>query len=162
MRKSNNDTQRINNFLKELGYLLSQYKDIDFKEISNFNSTNQDSDFDEYMPENKNKQFLIGCLPNLFLSKEVFPTNTDIGDFVRNNIPGYSNDFKRDSRSSRTELIGRVVCGISSLKDNDLQVFTTRLKMIIKRLNNNEMSSIDFFTEWNKAIYESIKGDNNK
>lgn len=154
-RESN---QRVVKFLKELGWLLSSYKDIDFKKMSNLKIENNWIEFDEFVPKNQNKAFLIGCLPNLFLSKTFFPTNDDIAQFVKTNIPKLASEMRRADKLSRTDLIGKIVCSIDELDDFELETLTAGLKKILKLIDNNETIS-DFFGEWNRVIHRTIKGD---
>ena len=135
-------------FLKELGWLLEDYKDIDFKNLySSKIEYKEMNEFRNLVPKNQNKSFLIGCLPSLFLSKDFFPTNEEIINFVNINIPSLK--LKAADKRSRPDMIGRIVCSISELDDNELGSFTNSLKKIIVRIDNNEVkSNKDFFSEW--------------
>lgn len=146
-------------FLKELGWLLEDYKDINFKNLhSNYNENNEMIEFTDIVPKNRNKSFLIGCLPTLFLSKDFFPTNDDIISFVNTNIP--SLNLKSTDKRSRPDMIGRIVCSISELDDKELDNFTKSLKKIVNRIDNNEViSNKDFFSEWNSVIQNSLRSE---
>ncbi|AJH25970.1 MULTISPECIES: hypothetical protein [Bacillus amyloliquefaciens group] len=144
-------------FLKELGWLLEDYKDIDFKNLySSKIEYKEMNEFRNLVPKNQNKSFLIGCLPSLFLSKDFFPTNEEIINFVNINIPSLK--LKAADKRSRPDMIGRIVCSISELDDNELGSFTNSLKKIIVRIDNNEViSNKDFFSEWNSVIQKSLR-----
>ncbi|MGM0900465.1 MAG: hypothetical protein ACQEXB_05050 [Bacillota bacterium] len=157
--KSNLNKQKTIKFLKELGWLLEDYKDIDFKRLySNNTEKDEISEFSNIVPKNQNKSFLIGCLPNLFLSKDFFPTNEDIIRFVHINIPSLG--LKAASKRSRPDMIGRIICSISELDDKELSNFTKSLKKIVNRINNNEViTNSDFFSEWNSVIQSSLRSE---
>lgn len=144
-------------FLRELGWLLEDYKEIDFKNLYSIKMQNEEmSEFTDIVPKNRNKSFLIGCLPSLFLSKDFFPSNEDIINFVNVNIPKLS--LKAADKRSRPDMIGRIVCSISELDDKELENFTKSLKKIVNRINNNEVvSNKDFFSEWNSVIQKSLR-----
>ncbi|XXM72671.1 hypothetical protein ACQ0QQ_01885 [Lysinibacillus sphaericus] len=158
--KSKNNTSFNNKtikFLKELGWLLEDYKDIDFKNLHSGKLLNNEmNEFKNIAPKNQNKSFLIGCLPSLFLSKDFFPTNEEIINFVNINIP--SLNLKAADKRSRPDMIGRIVCSISELDDKELDNFTKSLKKVIVRIDNNEVvSNKDFFSEWDSVIKKSLR-----
>ncbi|MGH1054577.1 hypothetical protein ACQVUC_05815 [Bacillus paranthracis] len=156
--KKNSANNKTIKFLKELGWLLEDYKDIDFKNLySSEIQNNEMIEFTDIVPKNRNKSFLIGCLPTLFLSKDFFPANEDIINFVNINIP--SLNLKAADKRSRPDMIGRIVCSISELDDKELDNFTKSLKKIVNRIDNNEVvSNKDFFSEWNSVIQTSLRG----
>ncbi|PFE28562.1 hypothetical protein CN279_04950 [Bacillus anthracis] len=156
--KKNSANNKTIKFLKELGWLLEDYKDIDFKNLySSEIQNNEMIEFTDIVPKNRNKSFLIGCLPTLFLSKDFFPANDDIINFVNINIP--SLNLKAADKRSRPDMIGRIVCSISELDDKELDNFTKSLKKIVNRIDNNEVvSNKDFFSEWNAVIQTSLRG----
>lgn len=157
--KGNLSKQKTNKFLKELGWLLEDYKDLDFKKLYNSRSeVDEINQFGDLVPRNQNKSFLIGSLPTLFLSKDFFPSNDDIIDFVNINIPSLK--LKTADKRSRPDMIGRIICSIAELDDKELHSFTESLKKMITRIDNNELkTNTDFFSEWNSVIQKSLKGD---
>ena len=131
--KSNINKQKTHKFLKELGWLLEDYKDLDFKKLYSYRTENDEiNEFTNIVPKNQNKSFLIGCLPNLFLSKGFFPSNEEIIEFVNVNSPSLG--LKTADKRSRQDMIGRIICSISELDDKELATFTKSLKKILKRI----------------------------
>ena len=126
------NNQLFNKFLKEFIWLMVSYKDIDYKQMANIKFEQVNAEFNEFVPKNENKAFLIGCLPNLFLSKDFFSTNEDIAIFVNANIPKLSVAMRRAGKVSRTDLIGKIVCSIDELDDKELEMLTKGLKAVLK------------------------------
>ncbi|TOB02126.1 hypothetical protein CGK13_23925, partial [Vibrio parahaemolyticus] len=108
----------------------------------------------EYESKNPNKHFLVGALPALFLDTDLFKRNQDIADFSKT-VLGI--ELTRFSRSSRADVIGRVICATVDLDDEGLNVLVKALavlagnkektKQILRDRDGNDFN-------WNAVINE--------
>ena len=145
-----NEKDRIINFLEEFGWLLKNYSNDSLgDEIAKFikqrkqNSLNL-SNVEEYTPENPNITFLVGILPSLFMNRKFFPKNEDIAMFAEKVLKVH---ITRPEKRSQYELIGRIMCEVTTLDDKSLIKVVDELRKYSPTKNkSNDINS------WNEVI----------
>ena len=118
------EIQKIEKFLRELGWLLTEYKDVNFRRIPDFVVRRGDDylavdvkTLHRFASSNTNKQLLVGILPRMFTDDKLFPNNEDIADFALNVL---GTRIPRWQKKSRYELIGHVLCVTAQADDEKL------------------------------------------
>lgn len=149
MRRKITPEEFINKFL----VLLNQVNKTD---INKYLNSIERSDYSQYEffplnPKNKrstNKELkaMIGTLPFVLLSKQYFPTNTDLYRFA--NSMGIRIQFWK--KRSRPEMIGIIITEVSQFKPPQLYRFNNILNEVLGIVEKYEKS--DFFDEWSKTI----------
>ncbi|MGF1727709.1 hypothetical protein [Photobacterium nomapromontoriensis] len=158
--KNKKELKTLLRFLEEFSWLMDSYSKIDFKNAASLieTATNEQSDAKDavgnYESKNPNKHFLVGVLPALFLDSDLFKRNQDIADFSKS-VLGI--ELIRFSRSSRADVIGRVICSTVELDDEKLDVLVRalavlagnkeRTKQILRNKDDNDFN-------WNIVINE--------
>ncbi|WP_394174799.1 hypothetical protein [Thalassotalea litorea] len=131
--KNEKELRSLLRFLEEFSWLMDSYSKVDFKNVAYLIKSASDDKSDakdavgNYESENPNKHFLIGALPALFLDTELFKRNQDIADFSKS-VLGI--ELKRFGRSSRADVIGRVICSTVELDDEGLDVLVRALSVL--------------------------------
>lgn len=158
--KSKKELKTLLRFLEEFSWLMDSYSKIDFRNatslIENLATDKSDAKeaVGEYESKNPNKHFLVGALPALFLDTDLFKRNQDIADFSKT-VLGI--ELTRFSRSSRADVIGRVICATVDLDDEGLNVLVKALAVLAgnkektKQILRDREGS-DF--NWNAVINE--------
>lgn len=165
--KLNKIIQTIN-FLEEFAWLLENKKNISLKESSkllnelideNLNSNNNfiNKQINFSSSNRKNKQILIGCLPELLKNTELFGKTSELLDFAESVL---KIKISRSAKRSRNEYIGFIICELSDSNDSELNSFVYAIENIVG--NENKLNQIKVakkqpnFT-WNETI--KIIGD---
>ena len=91
------------------------------------------------------KRLLIGELPTVLLSTELFPSNKFLIDFAKKslNLP-----VPRRGRSRR-EIIGIIITEVEKLDLRKIEAFRKTLNIVLEK---QPKSSTDFFDFWEKTI----------
>ena len=145
------------NFIEELSWLFSNHSKIDTKEVPfllrNLLESNDDSSItSKYSSTNKNKNFLIGILPNLFQDSDLFKSNLDLSDFGSSAL---KITITRPEKRSRYELIGLIICKIAALNDSELLLIVNALSQIAgdeEKMKQLEEAKKDINFSWNETI----------
>ena len=165
--KNKNDELKLKyaiDFIEELSWILDSRKNIDLKEIPKLlrSLQNEDENINKikkrYSSTNPNIHFLIGVLPRLFQDELLFPKNDDIANFAIE-LLGIT-EIKRIEKRSRYELIGMIVCKVTVLDDQKLDLLVSTLMDIVDDQNmmnkvRNEKKDIGF--SWNDFIRKMNK-----
>lgn len=131
--KKNKINQAIN-FIEELSWLLESKKNISlkdsvsiFKELIEGESSNQLNIFVSKAKKSR-KRTLVGVLPELFQDEELFKSTSEMLDFAENFL---NIKISRAAKRSRTEYIGWIVCELSNLNENQMNIFVDALEDIV-------------------------------
>lgn len=149
-------TQAIN-LVEELSWLLDSKKGVELKEIPSLlrgllEPNSAISVPSKFSSPNPNKNYLIGILPNLFQDNELFKTNIDLADFAETilKIP-----VNRAEKRSRYELIGLIICEVTTLNESDLTNLVEALSKITgsnEKLKQIKEAKKKANFSWNEAI----------
>lgn len=164
------DSQRVLRFLEELGWLFDSYRNINITNaISIFTSMatenhGQSTLIDEavghFRSPNPNKHFLVGVLPRLLSSADVFSSNDEIAQFAQSAL---NIKIPRYHKKSRFELIGHIVCAVEGLDESGLDLLVKAFSVIVKDESKYvkmiEKKNKKF--EWNQIIQELSEMDIN-
>ena len=149
--------RNILNYLSELDYALEPFYRIDLDKLKKIRKIIRDLEQEmsqyEFPTSLKTvsgydrRASLVGLLPLMLMSKEMFRTNKSIIDF---SIDVLGIKLKRLHRPSRTRIIGEILSEVSKLPTRDLSKILDKLqKMVRDRLVHTRE---DFFVEWDSAI----------
>ncbi len=144
--------------------ILSQFNQMELKEMKDYLRNNLESESNKSSEQNiskskrsqflsladKNKIDIIGELPFLLNSTKYFKSINDIKDFSEKFllIP-----VPKGNKSKR-ELIGIIVVGIAELPPKETQRIKDALNEVMEKVTTGKTDNI--FLEWEKAI-SSIK-----
>jgi len=147
----------ILNYLNELDYALEPFYRIDFDKLKNLRRIvrSLEKEISQYqLPTSfkivagyDKRANLIGLLPLMLMSKEMFRTNRSIIDFS-SDVLGIG--LKRMSRPSRTRIVGEIVSEVAKLSTKDLDKVIDKLQEMTR--NKLVHRKTDFFREWDSAI----------
>ncbi|WP_141415216.1 hypothetical protein [Caenispirillum bisanense] len=161
-RSRSQDPRKFARFIEELHWLLESNRDIDFKYmlkplLSPENHSNTKSyRFDEFMPDNPNKQMLVGVLPVMFSDERLFPNNEDIADFSATVLNA---KIPRWEKKSKYEIIGHIVCHTAEADDQRLEKIARALSKIASGSSGRNYLIAASRIEkkgWNEIIQELI------
>lgn len=147
----------ILDYLNELGYALEPFYRIDFDKLKNIKRLVKDleQEFSQYrfptsfktVAGHNKRVDLVGLLPLMLMSEEMFPTHKSLIDFS-GNVLGI--ELKRLTRPSRTRIVGEILLEVAKLPAKDLDKILAKLQEIIR--NKMVHAKSDFFMEWDSAI----------
>lgn len=155
------DERKAVRFLEEFSWLLDRYADVDLRRLARLLERprlDQISELKDFVPRNPNQLLLVGVLPGMFTDENLFPSNEDIAEFAEKVL-----DLRllRWTKKSKFELIGLIVCNLTSADDEKLSRVANALRLIASgdtrarhvitrgRLNRKG---------WNEIIQELIEG----
>lgn len=159
--KLNKIVQTIN-FLEEFAWLLESKKNISLKESSKL----LNELIDENLSPNKfinnqinfsnsnrkNKQTLIGCLPELLQNTDIFGKTSELLDFAESVL---KLKVSRSAKRSRNEYIGFIICELSDSNDNELNSFVHAIENIVGndiKLHQIKVAKKQPNFTWNETI----------
>lgn len=152
MNKKEKDTvlQAIN-IVEELSWLLDNKKIKILKDAPQLmrNTLSEDKNISN---TEEHKKELIGVLPNLLLDEDLFKTNADIAEFSES-VLGIS--LPRHTKSSRFELIGRIICSVPTLATNKINSLMNALGLLDlnkEKIKSNKNIQDNF--SWNDTIQQ--------
>lgn len=135
---NNKEKEKAQQFIKELYWLMNDYKDVDIKVLFDKNlEENEKKIFKDYIPKNENAFFLVGALPKLLMNETLFPHRVDLYRFSKKYL---EKEINRYDKKSRKQIIGSIVCEIANTKDDSKleKVSEVLKKLLIATENKNK------------------------
>lgn len=159
------DPRALLRFTQELSWLLTTYKDLDFRELSDLtedllaNARLSHSVHLRSFRRPPTIQLLVGVLPNLLTDEKLFPTNEDIVEFSR---AALGIVVPRWQKISKIEIIGHIVCSADSANPQGIARLVEALDGMIdderdvrKKLRESRNSGMS----WNEVIQRLLHGE---
>lgn len=144
------------NFVEELSWLLSNYKDLKLEEVVKHLRLNSKDSLEKN--NNFDRRALVGIFPELFQNKELFPNNQAIIEFSNEVLRTSLNPAKK---RSKTEIIGEIVCTTYDLSNKELEKVVKALNKVIDDeiiVTNVVKLKTDNSFSWNNLI-KKLSGD---
>lgn len=159
-RKSN-----ILRYLDELNYSLEPFYHMDFERLRNIRKivSNLERALSEYQPQRRlsvevadaKRMELVGLLPIMLMSREMFPTHKSLYDFSKSVLGVELRD--RLSRPARTRIVGEILKEVMQVTQLDRDRVLDKLQEVIKsRMDSVERS---FFIDWDSTIRKMRHGN---
>ncbi|MDH5686765.1 MAG: hypothetical protein OEZ48_02715 [Candidatus Bathyarchaeota archaeon] len=156
--------KKILDYLSDLDYALEPLYRIDFDKLRNISKIlrNLEHEISQYrfsmdrsMDISGKKGYyrnvdLVGLLPVMLMSKEVFPTHNTLYDFSIE-VLGIDLRHKLGTiRPARTRIVGEILAEVVRLPKKNLDRVLERLQLIIR--NRAVHKKQDFFVDWDSTI----------
>ena len=109
----------------------------------------------------QSKLIFMGFLYEIILSKEIFPKNSDLKEFVNNDLKKYLN-IKDYIFKSRSLLAAKIQRKIYELDYNDIIILLDSINSILLNLGETKTNSTKNLSGTDKAIEEWRKYFTNK
>jgi len=149
--------RQISNMLRELEYILEPFYRIDYRKLENLrvHLRQLEREIDNLqMPmtmkrgkHRETKADLIGLLPLILMSKEMFRSNKDLAEYVKNVL---DIEISKSSMKSRSHIIGEALVKVSGMPSKDLDLMVDKLQNTLRNKAKHKKS--DFFKEWDLII----------
>jgi len=149
--------QSILNYLSDLDYALEPLYRIDYDRLKNIRKIVKDLEHEisQYKFPSSLKTTagrggmanLVGLLPLMLMSKELFPTHRSLIDFSSKVLEIKLQDF---GRPARTRIIGEILTEVAKLSAKDLDRILEKLQEIAR--NEVAHGKRNFFLDWDSAI----------
>lgn len=155
--------QRITNYLNELNFALEPLYRFDFKRLEKLREIIKDlekevkqSGFPENM-ETVTGEYerinLIGLLPLMLTSRELFPNHKSLIEFSKNVLSIRLKDF---GRPARTRIVGEILTEVAKLPKGETKEMLEKLHSFIR--NKIVHGGESFFIEWDSTIRRMRSG----
>lgn len=171
MNDSDNETiarkqNRIIRQLDELNFALEPFYRIDFERLHDTQSKIRElrNEITHYIPSmglerfddiatSKDKVNLIGILPMMLLSEDLFPRHKDLIDFSANILGVH---VRHLNRPSRTRIIGEIIAQIAKLPSLEIELISKKIQSFIR---DSKIRKTNFFLGWDSAIRQMRPGN---
>jgi hypothetical protein len=153
--------QELLDTINEVNYILEPIYKINFNKIENLkilinkleNEIYNTYEYDLSISNNdslKNKNIdIVGTLPKLLYSKEIFNTNEELIKFS-NNILNTEIDIK--SKKPRQYLVGAILYNFLEKNYDEQATIMNKINIYIQNKAKSRLNNKEFFKEWDKII----------
>jgi hypothetical protein len=166
---SNDTLKKQNKIVRDLDdliYALEPFYRIDFQKLQEAQKTIKQlrNEIVHYIPSIGLERFdniasssiksnVIGLLPMMLLSEDLFPTHRDLLDFAKYTL---NIELRRLNRPSRTRIIGEIIAQVAKVQTSEMELVYKKLQDFIRK---KSFKNKNFFSDWDSAIRSMRSGN---